>query len=91
MRKINYKKLLKLPVEDVLGNKIGTISGFDIDVDSQRVIVYYVNAHAVVRIVSQELTIHSDQVVSISNEKMVVDDMSIKEGNKKTATQAVPV
>lgn len=91
MSKINYKQLLKLPVESVSGEKLGFISGFDIDVETHQITNYYVKAHHIVRMVANELIIGTGQVIEVLDDKMVVDDMILNSENKKTAPQVVPI
>lgn len=91
MSRIPHKKLVGLPVVDTIGTSIGVVVGFDIDTETQSIHTYYVNPHKVVRMVSPDITIHSSQVVSISDTGMVVEDTSIQLADKKTASSAVSV
>ena len=80
---IHSKDLLKLPVETKSGDFLGKISGLDMDIESHFVRRYYVRAITTANLLHGslygELTIASSMVVSITNEKMIVEDGSVYE------------
>lgn len=77
--RISSEDLLNLPVESQSGQRLGRISGFDVDTESHRVMRYYVKTGLIRGLWHQQLLIDPVQVVSISKEKMVVEDGAIRE------------
>lgn len=78
MSLVEGKKIIGLSVETTMGDKLGVITNFDLDIDSQSIIKYYVKGNKIIKkIVTPELTINRGQVVSIDNQKMIVDNLSI--------------
>ena len=69
------KELRNVPVETKSGNILGKLSGYVLDSGSHKVIQYVVKkAHPLAKILPSELLVHTDQVVSIEKDKIVVDD-----------------
>ncbi|MFH1367473.1 MAG: PRC-barrel domain-containing protein [Patescibacteria group bacterium] len=67
--------MIGLPVETKSGQRLGSVSHFDLEVDEQRVIRYYVKSSRMITgLLRQELMVGVDQVVSITKEKMIVED-----------------
>ncbi len=80
MAVLEEKKLLKLPVETKAGTKLGRVLGFDVDVESQSILRWRVRPSGLAsRMLSHPLVIAREQVLSITEEKMVVDDNVEKE------------
>lgn len=78
MSLVEGKKIIGLSVETTMGDKLGVITNFDLDIDSQSIIKYYVKGNKIIKkIVTPELIINRGQVVSINNKKMIVDNLSI--------------
>ncbi len=71
---ISLKKLLHLPVETESGTKLGTIAGAEIDVEQHVVMRYVVKSSALPKPLANELLISPSQVISVTKEKMVVED-----------------
>lgn len=89
--RLQDKELRGLPVETKSGDKLGKITGFTIDPSSHRITEYSVKPHpSLPKIIEQELLIGADQVLSLDNEKMVVDDLVIKDKETVTQRGAVP-
>jgi sporulation protein YlmC with PRC-barrel domain len=64
-----------LPVVTVSGAQLGRVHDFELDPIEQRIIRYSVRSGRLIGdLLSRELLIASRQVVSLSDEKMVVDD-----------------
>ena len=77
---ISHKNLLNLPVETKSGQILGAISHFDIEVDEQRINRYYVKSRSLISgLLNKELIISAEQVISIGQDKMVVEDSVGKE------------
>ncbi|MBU2229196.1 PRC-barrel domain-containing protein [Patescibacteria group bacterium] len=73
---IPTKKLLRLPVFTCSGEELGKISEFGVDCDTQEVGQYFVrSSHLIEELFSKELIINKNQVVSITEEKMIVEDL----------------
>lgn len=81
---ISDKQLLGLSVVTESGTDLGSVSGFDINVDSHSVWRYHVRSHHLIRrIFGGELLISYTEVISISEDKMVVSDNTSDEGGTK--------
>ena len=65
-----------LPVFTQSGVKLGQITDIEIDLDSQSILRYVVKRGIVSR---DTLLIHRGQVISITDEKMTVDNAAAKE------------
>jgi sporulation protein YlmC with PRC-barrel domain len=85
---IALEKLLHLPVETAAGERLGTVVSLDLDVEEHAVMYYVVKPALVPRLLATELIISPRQVISISQEKMVVEDAVIKK--PVTATAPTP-
>lgn len=68
---INLRKLIGLPVYTAAGVKLGRIADAELDVEKHLVARYVVKAGA---ISLASFLVQYSQVVSITEEKMVVDD-----------------
>lgn len=80
MATLEEKKLLKLPVETKSGTALGRVLGFDVEVESQTITRWRVRPSGLAsRMLSQPLVIAREQVLSITEEKMIVDDAVEKE------------
>lgn len=77
--RISSDDLLNLPVESQSGQHLGRINGFDVDADSHRVTRYYVRTGLIKGLWHQQLLIDPVQVISISKERMVVEDGVVRE------------
>jgi len=83
---LNKEKLIGLPVFTQSGEGLGKISDFEMEPQSQKIIQYYVSSKDLIKeIFSKELIINSSQVISITAEKMVVEDNLVKAGQSKRA------
>lgn len=76
---IPSSQLINLPVYTQNGQHLGRIDSFDIDIDNNKITKYHVRTGLIKGIWHQELLVDQSQVVSISKEKMVVEDNIIKE------------
>lgn len=71
---ISSADLINLPVETQSGQHLGRVAAFDIDVDANTIIHYHVSTGLIKGLWHQRLLVHYSQVVSISSQKMVVED-----------------
>ncbi|MBU1146175.1 PRC-barrel domain-containing protein [Patescibacteria group bacterium] len=80
---INYKNLIGLPVQTKSGLLLGKIKSFEIESDSQNILKYFIKSRNLIsKLLSEEveeIIISRNQVISLDEEKMIVDDASIKE------------
>ena len=75
MAAISDAQLLKLPVFTKSGQKLGKVAGFRLETESQMITHYEVRPKGVAaQLVGAEMLIGREQVISIDEEKMVVDD-----------------
>ncbi|MFA6272480.1 MAG: PRC-barrel domain-containing protein [Patescibacteria group bacterium] len=73
--KISSKKLLHLSVFTNSGEELGKISELIINVDTHEVEQYIIrSSNLIEEFFSKELLINKSQVISISKEKMIVED-----------------
>jgi len=77
--RLDFKQLKKIVVETQSGMKLGSVYDFVLETDGQMVVQYLVK-HS---LVSQEtFRISRDQVISINDQKMIVDNGVMKEEKK---------
>ena len=77
--RISSSDLINLPVETQSGSHLGRVSSFDVDLDSHKVVRYSVRTGLIKGLWHQQLLIDPVQVISISKEKMVVEDNTAAE------------
>lgn len=80
---ISHKNLIGLPVQTKSGLLLGKIRGFEIESDGQNILCYIVKSRNLIdKLLTEkvgEIIISRNQVVSLDEKKMVVDDASVKE------------
>ena len=77
---IPWEKLNNLPVETRSGQGIGRVYGLDVETESSLVKNYRVKSKGIIKgFLASELLISRDEVISISEDKMIVDDAVIAE------------
>lgn len=77
---LNHKELIQLAVYTKSGSHLGTVTGFELDELSQRITKYIVKTkHGITGIFQQQLYVSRDQVISLTREKMIVDDLAASE------------
>jgi len=77
--KISNNDLIGLPVYTQGGQSLGKIDSFEIDIDTSSITHYHISTGLIKGLWHEKLVIAQSQVVSISKEKMVVEDSTIKE------------
>lgn len=81
---LNKEKLIGLSVFTQAGEALGKISDFEMEPQSQKIIRYYVASKDLIKeIFNKELIVSSSQVISITAEKMVVEDNIVKASQLK--------
>lgn len=91
---ISSQDLIGLPVFTQLEQELGKISGFDLDVETHAILKYHVKKHSIIEdlLGAKDLIIDQSQVISITSDKMVVDDAVIENrefGSKLTRSKVV--
>ena len=71
---IPWEKLNNLPVETRSGRELGRVNGLDVETESSLVKNYRVKGNG---FFANKFIISRDQVISINEEKMVVDDAAV--------------
>lgn len=66
--------LIGLPVYTESGEHLGKVVSFDFDIEMQTIEHYHIKTGLIKDLWHQQLVVHHSQVVSISKEKMVVED-----------------
>lgn len=77
--KISSSNLIGLSVYTQSNKALGKVDSFDFDIDANSITHYHVSTGLIKGLWHQRLIIAQSQVVSISKEKMVVEDNLIKE------------
>lgn len=73
---ISTKKLIHLPVFTQSGVNLGRIAELVVNVDTQQVDQYVVkSSHIIDEILAKELVISSSQVISITSERVIVEEL----------------
>lgn len=93
---INLQKneLIGLPVYTQSGQYLGKVSDFELEATSQTIVRYHIRSKDIIKeLLQKELLISKEQVVSLSSQKMIVEDNVIREEETKKAAfkKAVPV
>ncbi|USN53450.1 MAG: PRC-barrel domain-containing protein [Candidatus Nomurabacteria bacterium] len=79
--------LFHLPVETKSGQALGHIDDIELDPMTQQVLRYYVKSgHLVAALLQKELIVAAEQVLSITEEKMVVDDLVLPQADEGIAS-----
>jgi sporulation protein YlmC with PRC-barrel domain len=77
--RLSKSQLLHLPVETRSGRQLGKIVDFVVDAASQTIVQYHVKSSTFVPgLFEQKLLVGRDEVVSLTNEKMVVEDSAVE-------------
>lgn len=85
---LTAKQIKKLPVITVSGKKLGRVNEVFVDPESQSIMQYQVTPRRLLSL-DLPLLIHRSQVVSLSSERLLVEDNAVKE--KDTAYAAAPL
>lgn len=88
---IRGKKIIGLAVQTESGEELGKVYDFEFDIDFQSIVKYYIKASIMRELFDNKLIIHCNQVVSIDNDKIIVDNGIIKTKIKKGAELPAPI
>lgn len=72
--KISSSDLINLPVYTQGGQYLGKVDSLDIDIDTHTITHYHIRTGLIKGLWHQQLIVHQSQVISISKEKMIVED-----------------
>ncbi len=86
MNLLQNKKIIGLPVYTQSNFYLGKISAFEVDPISQMIINYHLKGNLIKKMVQGELIINREQVISLDEKKMIVEDNVIKEGQPVVAS-----
>jgi len=75
---IPSNQLINLPVYTQSGQHLGRVDAFEIDIDNHQITKYHIRTGLISGLWHQELIIDTSQVISISAEKMIVEDNTNK-------------
>ena len=78
MSQLSFEAIIHLPVYTQSGTYLGRVADVLLDQEQMRVAQFVVRKQRLA-VLSSELLIHRNQVISLNEEKMVVDDASIKQ------------
>ncbi len=77
------KEIINLSVETKNGHFLGRVVEFEIDALTGQIVNYYVKSKNIIGgLFKNELVINQSQVISLTKEKMVVEDGAIEAGLK---------
>lgn len=88
---LSKNQLINLPVFTRSRKRLGHIVDFELNTELQEVIKYHVRGENIIKeLIEKDLIISSSQVISLDDQKMVVEDLVQKEeeGVRKKATVA---
>lgn len=96
---IDCKDLISLPVYTRGGLLLGKVKSFEIESETQTILQYAIKSRNLIGSLltkrDRELIIHRNQVISISKDKMIVEDNVVKEEVllklKQSVSQDAPV
>lgn len=77
--KINSSDLINLPVFTEDGQNLGRLDSFDVNIASQEIEKYFIKTGLIKGLWHERLMIDKSQVISITKNKMVVEDNTIKD------------
>ncbi len=77
---LSYRQLKNLPVYTKNNDFLGKIKDLEINSDTQNVSKYIIKSSQITkRLVGKELIINPSQVISIDNQKMIVEDETVRD------------
>lgn len=89
---LSCKKVIGLPVKTKSGQYLGRVIDFEIDSLSQTIEKYFVKCRGLIGgLFEEKLIIHKNQVISINDEVIVVDETVIKDALKIKKTRLAAV
>jgi sporulation protein YlmC with PRC-barrel domain len=87
---LNSKKLIGLKVETKSGDKLGAVRSFDLDADTLEIKTIYARPKSIAKeLVSGDLIISRNLIISVDENKVTVDDLLARELARGKAGQQV--
>lgn len=83
---MNLKKqdIINLPVYTQSGQHLGRVVDFELESNTQAIINYHVRGRDIIKeLLSSDLIINREQIISITKEQMIIEDSVISEIEKK--------
>ncbi len=85
---LSSKQLIGLSVQTKSGNDLGSVSELIVDVDSHEIEQYSVQPDLIHGLFGKKLLVHRSQVLAITDERMVVEDLVVQQRNLQPATDS---
>ncbi len=87
---LDARHLLGLPVETKSGQHLGKVQNFEVDPETQSILRYTVRGDKLLQeLFGQELIIQASQVISVTKERMTVDDLVVRDAEPVVAPSPV--
>ena len=89
---INSQQLIAMPVRTESGKLLGTVSTFDINIDTHDIRRYYVASENVIKRLlklERDLIIYPVQIIEVTSEAMIVKDEVIAEEHVRTVRSEI--
>ena len=84
---INEKQFKKVLVQTQSGQVLGRLSSFELETDNGMIEKYYIKSKiSLAGLLGKQLIINKEQVISFDENKMIVEDMAVKE---KSETESI--
>ena len=86
---LEHDKLIGLPVQTQSKQALGKLDGLVFEIESQSIFQYIVRPAGITHIFDKELLINREQIISITDKKIIVEDAVYKsiQEEQKTKTQ----
>lgn len=89
---LRKEQLIGLPVYTQSGQHLGKVADFEFDSSAHLIRCYFVKSRDIIKgLLQNELSISREQVISISEEKMIVEDSIVSEAEIKKEAMKRPV
>lgn len=88
--RLSLPQILRLPVETQSGLNLGVVGDVVVDAEQHVVSHYIVKPALVPRMFAHELIVATSQVISLTNEKMIVEDGLVPNSAVAAAPTAAP-
>ncbi|MFA5052293.1 MAG: PRC-barrel domain-containing protein [Patescibacteria group bacterium] len=90
--RMSAKQLVGLATYTQAGDHLGKVSDIVIDPETHTVQQYAIRSHDLIgELLQRDLLVSADQVISISEEKMVVEDAVVAERDQKKQPERKPI
>lgn len=76
--KMQNSDLINLPVYTQSGEHLGKVFSFEVDVDTGKIDNFHVKTGLIEGLWHQQLIVRYTQVIEITTEKMIVEDLDLK-------------